>query len=118
MVTRVYNKSDNFNVEIIKILHFSSDIHFQFFEILFLNGIKRVNRLIPDTSDKIIGIFRIYNKALNQCYPVHFLNNLQHDFMKKKLPKRTEAIFESSGGFFRPLEIEKKVILIFDFPMS
>lgn len=93
MVTRVYNKSDNFNVETIKILHFSSDIHFKFFEILFLNGIKRVNRLIPDTSDKIIGIFRIYNKALNQCYPVHFLNNLQHDFMNKKVTKENGSHF-------------------------
>lgn len=43
MVTRVYDKKDNFNFETIKILHFNSNI--QIFRNIFLNGIKRIHRL-------------------------------------------------------------------------
>lgn len=73
LVFRVHEKINNFHFETTKILYFCSNILFEFFKNIFLNGIK-LDRLSSDTSNKLRDIFRIYNQGMQKGYQVHFFN--------------------------------------------
>lgn len=62
---------------------------------IFLNGIKRIHRLLSETLVNIRGIFLTYNQALCQTYPVHLLSNLFHGIIKNKGCRRAQSYFSN-----------------------
>ena len=72
LITKIYDKRDNYDFDIIKILDFTSGVHISIFRNIFLNSLRRVERLRSETSIKMIEMIKLYHQALNRDYPECF----------------------------------------------
>ena len=61
LVTKICDKCDNYDFETIKILHLPFNVHISVFRKIFLNNIRRVEKLCSETSIKAIELVNLHH---------------------------------------------------------
>ena len=73
IITKIYDKRQSFNFDIIKIPHWFSNLHINIFRNILLNFKYRINRLTTTEYDKDKDLNMFYTYAILKEYPINFL---------------------------------------------
>lgn len=73
LLTKVYDKRDDFVFKTIRFLHFYLNIHISVFRNVFMNVLNRIEKISLRVNDLVTEVFMWDNQVLMQCYIVCFI---------------------------------------------